>query len=169
MTAALIKLLNSRFIWLFIALAAIFLVLGSLVLTVWLDLHPCHLCIFQRILFMLIAMFGLVAFFAAGLAGRVAGYANLPISGLGVGVAAYQTWLQAQPPGSISCVAGEPSLIERVVEWLGQLSPELFLATGFCEESELNILGLSLAHWSLLSFSVFLVAAFWALFQKTAK
>jgi protein dithiol:quinone oxidoreductase len=169
MTAALIKLLYSRFIWLFIALAAIFLVLGSLVLTVWLDLHPCHLCIFQRILFMLIALLALLAFFVSGVAGRVAGFVNLPIAGLGVGVAAYQTWLQAQPPGSISCVAGEPSLIERLVEWLGQLSPELFLATGFCEEAELSILGLSLAHWSLLSFSVFLLAALWALFHKFAK
>lgn len=84
---------------------------------------------------------------------------------MGVAVAAYQSYLQAQPPGSISCMAGEPSLIERIVEWLGQLSPELFLATGFCENAELSILGLSLAHWSLLSFSTFLLAAVWAVFS----
>jgi disulfide bond formation protein DsbB len=70
-----------------------------------------------------------------------------------------------QPPGSISCMAGEPSQIERLVEWLGQLQPELFLATGFCEEAELSILGLSLANWALVSFSAFLVAAGWALFR----
>jgi disulfide bond formation protein DsbB len=62
-------------------------------------------------------------------------------------------------------MAGEPSQIERLVEWLGQLQPELFLATGFCEEAELSILGLSLANWALVSFSAFLVAAGWALFR----
>jgi disulfide bond formation protein DsbB len=51
------------------------------------------------------------------------------------------------------------------VEWLGQLQPELFLATGFCEEAELSILSLSLANWALVSFSAFLVVAGWALFR----
>jgi len=42
--------------------------------------------------------------------------------------------------------------------------PELFLATGFCEEKELEILGLSLANWALVSFSAFLVLTLFALF-----
>jgi disulfide bond formation protein DsbB len=84
-------------------------------------------------------------------------------------VATYQSWLQAQPPGSISCVGGEPGLIERLVEWLGQQLPELFLATGFCEEAELSILGLSLANWALLSFAAFFLIALWALFKSSTK
>lgn len=91
---------------------------------------------------------------------------TLPLSALGMGVATYQSWLQAQPPGSISCVGGEQGLVERLVDWLGQRMPELFLATGFCEESELSILGLSLANWAMVSFAAFLILALWALFNN---
>ena len=81
----------------------------------------------------------------------------------GAATAAYQSWLQAQPPGSISCVGGQPGGIERLVEWLGQQVPALFLATGFCEEEELVILGLSLAHWALVCFVAVLALALWLL------
>jgi disulfide bond formation protein DsbB len=160
------KRFHTRQLWLALGLASGALVAGSLVLTAWLDLHPCHLCIFQRLLFMKLAVLGLLAFLLPGGWGRLAGLLTLPLSALGIGVAAYQSWLQAQPPGGISCVGGEPGLIERLVEWLGQLMPELFLATGFCEEEELSILGLSLAHWALLSFAAFFLVAFWALSNK---
>ena len=158
------KRLQPRHLWLALCLAAAGLVAGSLILTAWFDLHPCHLCIFQRLLFMKLAVLGLLAFFLTGGWRKLVGGLTLPISALGIGVASYQSWLQAQPPGSIACVAGEPGMIERLVEWLGQRMPELFLATGFCEEKELEILGLSLANWALISFSAFLVLALWALF-----
>jgi disulfide bond formation protein DsbB len=154
--------------WLALGIIATGLVTGSLILTPWLDLHPCHLCIFQRLLFMKLAALCLLASFMRGVWRKLAGALTLPISALGIGVASYQSWLQAQPPGSISCVAGEPGMIERLVEWLGQKAPEFFLATGFCEEKELEILGLSLANWALVSFALFFVLALWALFNKSA-
>ncbi|MGQ9686663.1 MAG: disulfide bond formation protein B [Thiobacillaceae bacterium] len=161
---------DPRLLWRLTALAAAGLVVASLVLTAWLDLHPCHLCIFQRLLFMKIAALALVAGFLPGRWRELAGALTLPLSGLGVGVAGYQSWLQAQPPGSISCVGGEAGLIERLVEWLGQRLPELFLATGFCEETELVLLGLSLTNWALVSFAAFLFIALWALYlsRKTS-
>jgi disulfide bond formation protein DsbB len=144
------------------------LVAGSFVLVAWYDLHPCHLCIFQRLLFMKLTVLAALA----GLAGVVpglawlrwlAGLSGLVVAGLGLGVASHQSWLQAQPPGSVSCLAGEPGWIERLVEWLGQRMPELFLATGFCDEVEIRIVGLSLAHWALVGFTAFLIGAVWAL------
>ncbi len=144
-----------RLLWLLLALAAAGLVASSLVLTAWLDLHPCPLCIFQRLLFMVIAVLGLAACLLRGGWQRLAGGFILLLSGFGIGVAGYQSWLQAQPPGSAACAGGEPGAIERLVEWLGQRLPELFLATGFCEEKELVILGLSLANWALIAFAVF--------------
>lgn len=159
--------LHPKHLWLALGLAAAGLVLGSLGLTAWLDLHPCHLCIFQRLLFMKIAVLGLLAFFLSGIWQRLAGGLILPLAASGLGVASYQSWLEQQPPGSISCVGGEPGLIERLVEWLGQKSPELFLATGFCEEAELSILGLSLANWAWLGFLLFLLVALWAVFTKS--
>ena len=60
-------------------------------------------------------------------------------------------------------MAGEPGLIERLVEWLGQQYPALFLATGFCEEAELRLLDMTLANWALAAFLACLLAAGWAL------
>jgi len=160
------KRLQPKHLWLVLGLAAAALVAGSSLLTARFDLHPCHLCIFQRLLFIKLAALGLLAYFLTGGWQRLAGGLILPLAATGLGVAAYQSWLQAQPPGSISCVGGEPGLIERLVEWLGQQLPELFLATGFCEEAEISILGLSLANWALLSFAAFFLVALWALFNK---
>ena len=84
---------------------------------------------------------------------------------IGIAAAAYQGWLQLQPPGTISCVGGDPGLIERLVEWLGQQAPTLFMATGFCEDPALVILGLSLANWALVTFSLCLFAGSWALWS----
>jgi len=152
---------SPRFLWLLLAAGSAGLVIASLVLTVWQNLHPCHLCMFQRLLYLLLAGIGL----AAGLLlprppARWIGFFALPLAAGGLAVAAYQSWLQAQPPGSVSCVGGELSLIESLVEWLGGLLPELFLATGFCEEVEMTILKLSLANWSVLGFAVCLALAY---------
>lgn len=53
--------ITTRHVCLALAAASAGLVLGSLVLTAWLDRHPCHLCIFQRLLFMIIALLALAA------------------------------------------------------------------------------------------------------------
>jgi disulfide bond formation protein DsbB len=155
--------ITPRTLWLALAAGCAGLALASLILTPWLDLHPCHMCIFQRLLFMLIAVLALAAALVGPRVRWLPGGLVLGLAALGVAVAAYQTWLQAQPPGSISCVGGQPDLIEGLVEWLGQRIPSLFLATGFCEEPELIILGLSLANWALVSFAACLVAGAWAL------
>jgi len=152
---------SPRSLWLLLAAGSAGLVIASLLLTAWQNLHPCHLCLFQRLLYLLLAGVGL----AAGLllprpAARGIGFFALPLAAWGLVVASYQSWLQAQPPGSVSCVGGELSLIEGLVEWLGGLLPELFLATGFCEEVEMTILKLSLANWSVLGFAVCLALAY---------
>lgn len=153
-----------RWLWLFLGTASAGLVLASLLLTAWLDLRPCHLCIFQRLLFMLLAVLALLAALCAGLPRLLAGGLTLPVSALGLGVAAYQSWLQRQSADlTQGCAVGQAGLIEQVVEWLGQRVPALFMATGLCAEEELVILGLSLANWALVSFTAFLGIAAWAM------
>lgn len=145
-------------------------VASSFVLTDWLALNPCHLCIFQRLLFMMLTVLALGAGLAgAGGLGRLLGIVTLPVSASGVGVAAYQSWLQLQPPGSVSCVAGTPGVIERWVEWLGQQAPTLFMATGFCEDEGALILGLSLANWAFVGFALCLGAGVLALLRSYAE
>ena len=114
-------------------------------------LAPCPLCIFQRLLYLVI---GVVA-----LAGALVPAARLLWSVLiaamaagGVAVAGYQTWMQAFPYLASECSYTDPNAIERLVDWLGMQWPALFLATGFCTSREWEFIGLSMANWSLLIF-----------------
>ncbi len=134
-----------------LALGAFGLVAAGMELQNLVRLAPCPLCIFQRLLYMVI---GLVA-----LLGVTAPAARLLWSVLiaalaagGVAVAGYQTWMQAFPHLAIECSYSDPNAIERLVDWLGMQWPSLFLATGFCTGRDWEFLGLSLANWSLLTF-----------------
>lgn len=158
---------SPRVLWTLAALACGATVALSLGLTAALGLHPCHLCIFQRLLFMLLtALFGVTAWHWPRPIGSFAAVLSLPVSASGVAAAAYQSWLQAQPTGNVSCTAGDPGLIEQLVEWLGQRLPDLFLATGFCENAELQIVGLSLANWALVAQTSALIVAASALWAR---
>lgn len=155
-------------LWLLIGTAGIGIGLASVVLTAWLQLDPCHLCIFQRLLMLVAGAFALVA---AGLIWRgsnplVPGALALLTVVSGVAVAAHHSWIQAHPSETNSCVGGATGPIESVVEWLGQQMPALFLATGFCEDDGFRLLGLTLANLSLLLFTVLTGAALWALFRS---
>ena len=127
-------LFKPRYIWLGIAAVSAALVAASLILTVRLNLHPCPLCIFQRLLFMVMCVLALAAFLGPkSLAGRTAGVLTLLTAISGAAVAGYQIWLQAQPAAMFTCGGANPNLIERLVDWLGQRLPSVFLATGICE------------------------------------
>ncbi len=157
--------IKPRLVWIALALGYALLAALSLILTAWLDLRPCHLCIFQRLLFMVLPLLAAAAALApaASLVRRLAGLLVGLGAAWGLGVASYQSWLQAQPLGTLSCVGGQPGLIEGLVDWLGAQVPSLFLVTGYCEDLALVILGLSLANWALVAFAAGLVATAWAL------
>ncbi|HYP67124.1 MAG TPA: disulfide bond formation protein B [Thiobacillaceae bacterium] len=157
-------LLKPRHLWLGIALYSAGLVVAALILGAWLNLHPCPLCIFQRLLFMIMSVLSLAAFLGfRGPAGRVAGVLTLLVAVSGAAVAGYQIWLQAQPAAMFTCGGANPNLIERLVDWLGQRLPSLFLATGICGDKELVILGYSLAAWSAAAFAAGACACAWTL------
>ncbi len=152
-----------RRLWLITAGVSATLALASILLTEWLALAPCHLCIFQRLLFMLMAPLALIAAFTTGWARRIAGALTALAAGGGAATAGFQTWLQAQPEGTVSCLGPDMGPIEHFVEWLGMLQPTLFMATGFCEDTALVILSLSLAQWALLAFLAALGLSLWLL------
>lgn len=137
------------------AACALLLVAAAVALTEWLQLNPCPLCIFQRLLDLALAVLLVAA--ATVAASRAAQWvlaAALLIAGSGVAVAGYQSWIQWSPP-SLSCGPAAQGPIERLVAWLGERVPLLFLATGSCDSTELAILGLSLANWSLVAYLAF--------------
>ena len=143
-----------RALWLAIAGASTGIGLTSIALASWLGLDPCHLCIFQRLSMLVVGGLALWAGLAAGrrLQLWISGSLTLIVALFGAGAAAYQSWIQMQPIGSVTCTGGRPGLIELLIEWLGQKLPALFLATGFCEDEAYRLLGLTLANWSALCF-----------------
>jgi len=158
--------ITDRRAWALIATAAAALAVASLILTPLLKLHPCHLCIFQRLLFMLIAAFAGLA--ALGGGAQRFGYAVSGLSVVGGATAGYQSWLQAQPADDLlSCGGGDPGLIERMVNELGQAVPSLFMATGFCEDEELVIFGLSLANWAFVAYAGMAMLSLWLLYPRS--
>ena len=108
---------SARLLWSVLGAGCLALVVGSLILTVWMDLRPCTLCIFQRLLFIVL---GLSALAAAGLGPRRAalfpGLLVLSCALAGIGISAYQVWLQLQPPDTASCGGGALSLVDLVVD-----------------------------------------------------
>ncbi|MBI2277399.1 MAG: disulfide bond formation protein B [Dechloromonas sp.] len=116
-----------------------------------LRLAPCPMCIFQRVLYLVIGSLALLGFLLPVARLAWAGLIGL-LALLGVGVAAYQTWMQAFPSLATECGYADPNLMERLVDWLGMQWPSLFLATGFCASRDWVFLGMSMANWSLLIF-----------------
>ncbi|SDX86263.1 disulfide bond formation protein DsbB [Allochromatium warmingii] len=154
-------------IWLLIGGIGLGAGLASVVLTEWLHLDPCHLCIFQRLLMLVVGIFALSAAASVwrGWNPLVPGGLTFLTTEGGVAVAAHHSWIQAYPSPTNSCVSSDPGLIETLVEWLGQQIPSLFLATGFCEDDRFRLLGLPLATISLLLFTALTTAALWALWH----
>jgi disulfide bond formation protein DsbB len=141
----------------------------SLALTEWLHLEACHLCVFQRLLFMVLVVLALGAGLGGqGLIGRLLGAFAATTAAGGVAAAVYQSRLQLQSDDSLFSCAGsaEPNVIERFVEWLGMQWPGLFMPSGFCDDPGALIIGLSLANWTAIIFGVSLVLAGWALWRS---
>ena len=135
-----------------LALGCFGLVAVGLELQALFRLAPCPLCIFQRLLYLVIGVVGLLGF--ALPAGRMlwTGLGGALALG-GFSVAAYQTWMQAFPELATECGYADPNAIERLVDWLGMQYPGLFLATGFCTSRDWVFLDLSMANWSMLIFA----------------
>lgn len=134
-----------------LALGVLGLVGIGMELQALLRLAPCPLCIFQRLLYIvvgLIALLGVLLPCGRRLWSLLIGALALG----GMAVAGYQTWMQAFPELATECGFNDPNPIERLVDWLGMQSPTWFLATGFCTSREWEFLGLSMANWSLLVF-----------------
>ncbi len=133
-------------------LVAVALVLGGVILAQTLNLAACPLCILQRMLYLLLGAEALFAWTLVRnpLPTRLAALLMAATALTGVGIAAYQTWLQRFAKG-VSCTADQPWW-EAFVNWAGSQWPLLFEASGLCSEAGWKFLGLSIAEWSLIAF-----------------
>ena len=121
------------------------------------------MCIVQRYALILVALVaGVSALFKAGWL-QTGGLVTMAVaSGFGAFVAARQSLLQWNPPEVMSCGRDFYGMIESFP--LKRAIPMIFKGSGDCSAVDWTFLGLTIANWSFLCFSGFLVLAallFW--------
>ena len=128
-------------------------------------LQPCPMCIMQRYAFLLAALLALAAaLHGPGPAGVRVYAALIGLAALtGGGIAAWQSWLQFDPPLIPECGPGLEFMLESFP--LAESLPMIFRGAGDCSVVDWTFLGLSIANWSLLNFGATLAFALWMLLR----
>lgn len=123
-------------------------------------LQPCYLCIFQRLVYLLLASLAMCGVLLPQW--RRLWCLLLGMTALGgVITAAEQSWMQYAPERVTECGFSDPTLVERIVDWFGLQWPAMFMVTGFCTRKDWAFMGLSLANWSAVFFLGLLGATVW--------
>ena len=157
--------IGDRFVFGGLAAASLGLLAAGLALGEAYRLLPCYWCNFQRLVYMVLALVGVCgALFPRWR--RLWAVLGALVALAGVLAAARQSWMQYAPQDAIECGFGDPTLIERLVDWLGRIWPEMFMVMGLCKETEWVFLGLSLANWSGVCFLALLCVFSWILFRR---
>ncbi|MDY0071469.1 MAG: disulfide bond formation protein B [Thauera sp.] len=164
-----LRRLPVRVLYLLFFMVAISLLAFGLYLQHFKGLEPCPMCVMQRYAFFVIALIGLVGAIHGPRAPRQAAsrvYAGLIGVGavIGGGIAARQSWMQIDPPLIPECGPGLEFMLESFP--LAEALPMIFRGAGDCAAVDWTFLGLSIANWSLLSFSASLVFALWMLLRR---
>lgn len=127
-------------------------------------LDPCPLCIFQRIAYLSVALFALIA---ATLSPRTSsrwfGVLVLASALTGAGIAGRHVWLQMNPQ-SMSCGPGLQAMLDNFP--LTDVLPKVFRGSGDCAEAGWILIGLTIAEWSLLWFVILSAAVIVVLFAR---
>lgn len=130
-------------------------------------LEPCPLCIFQRIGYFFVGVFGLLA--AAVAPRRAARWvaALMAVAALtGLGIAAWHVRLQLNPE-SLSCGPGLGIMLDNFP--LTQVLPRVFKGSGDCAEAGWTLFGLSIAGWSLVWFTILSFASIATFFRPLVR
>ena len=129
-------------------------------------IEPCPMCIMQRYAFATAALIALIAgLHAPGRGGERVYAALIGASSLtGGGIAARQSWMQIDPPLIPECGPGLEFMLESFP--LAQALPMIFRGAGDCTVVEWTFLGLSIANWSLVSFTATVLFAGWMLLRR---
>jgi len=129
-------------------------------------LEPCPLCIFQRIAFITIAFIAFVAaihnpkrFFV-----RAYNILLIIVSTGGAGIAGRQIWLQHLPTDQVpECGAGLEYMLEAFP--LAEALQMILSGSGECAEVQWQFIGLSIAEWSFICFTVLMISHIIAIFS----
>ena len=132
-----------------------------------LGVEPCPLCIFQRIVFIVMA----ILFVAGAMQNpkvcgrRVYALLLLLTAGIGVGIAARHLWVQHQPPDLMAgCAPGWNYMVENFP--LSKTLKMAFTGSADCAQVSWTFLGLSMPLWTLVCYVLLGAGAIWAGFRR---
>ena len=152
-----IRQLSSRQIYLIIFLAVGGLIGYAAYSIKILGLEPCPLCITQQFFYSIVGITAFIAFNHNPVEIISRFYAGIIFlaSAAGIWVAGRQVWLQSLPEDEVP-LCGPP--LEYIFEVFpfGDLLKALFIGDGNCAEISWQFLGLSMAGWSCIWFTLFL-------------
>ena len=152
-----------RRVWALIAAGCVALLAFGLYLQHVVGLEPCPMCIVQRYVMILIAVFALAgACLSSPRAALATGGLLTLLAGGGAYVAARQSWLQWYPPEVVSCGRDFYGMIESFP--LQRAIPLIFRGSGDCTQVDWTFLGGSIANWSFVAFvamGLWLVLVVW--------
>ena len=153
-----IRQLSARQIYLIIFLAVGGLIGYAAYSMKILGLEPCPLCITQQFFYSIVGVTAFIAFNhnAGEIISRFYAAIIFFASAAGIWVAGRQVWLQSLPEDEVP-LCGPP--LEYILEVFpfGDLLNALFIGDGNCAEITWQFLGLSMAGWSFIWFTLFLV------------
>jgi disulfide bond formation protein DsbB len=132
-----------------------------------LGIEPCPLCIFQRIVFIFMALFFLAGAIhnPRAVGRRVYGILLLLAACIGVGIAARHLWVQSQPPDPLAaCAPGWNYMIQNFP--LSKTLKMAFTGEADCAQVTWTFLGLSMPGWTLVCYVLLGGGALWAGFKR---
>ena len=122
-------------------------------------LEPCPLCVFQRVAYIAVGLIALAATIHNPKSWGRYLYGGLTViaAGSGTGVAGRQVWLQHLPADKVpECGPGLDYMMD--VFPFKDVLKMVFTGSGECAEVQWTFLSLSIAEWSLICFSLIIIA-----------
>ena len=158
---------SARSAYFVVGLVAFGLIGVGLTLQHVVGLTPCPLCIFQRVAYLFVGVFGLLAAASAPRAGARGVAVLMLLAALtGAGIAGWHVWLQLNPE-SLSCGPGLEVMLENFP--LTQVLPRVFKGSGDCADAGWKLFGISIAGWSLIWFTLLSLASMATFFRPLVR
>jgi protein dithiol:quinone oxidoreductase len=132
-----------------------------------LAIEPCPLCIFQRIVVIVVGVVFLVGSIQnpRETGRRIYGVIQLLAAFIGVGIAARHIWVQHQPPDPFAgCAPGWNYMVSNFP--ISKVLKMAFTGSADCSQITWTFLNLSMPEWTLICYVLLGAGAVWAAFRK---
>ena len=154
-------------IWYFCVVLCCALLIGFALYNQYVDyLDPCPLCIFQRVVFIVM---GIIALLAAihnpkRLGQQVYTWLIVACAGVGGAIAGRHVWLQGLPPDQVpECGPGLNYMLENFP--ITEVLSTVLRGSGSCAEVLWTFLGLSMPKWTLIWYAVLGLLTLWVTYR----